>query len=177
VSQAAIGFPVSFSNVSIARSRKTGNSINGILVFQPFFAPSHSPIIPLRLTTPSLHVIIIEIILYVNREVEVTTSIGRFIDEYEAASLTKKAYRQTLELFQQFLMGSKPTEETVEEFIHNLQKNGLSAASVNRHLSALRAYFWWMKKKPLRNKGPTSTCSSGDRRYSKNSPATHGRRS
>lgn len=83
-----------------------------------------------------------------------TTSIGRFIDEYEAASLTKKAYRQTLELFQQFLMGSKPTEETVEEFIHNLQKNGLSAASVNRHLSALRAYFWWMKKKAPKEQRP-----------------------
>lgn len=74
-------------------------------------------------------------------------SIATFIENYEAAPLTKKAYLQTLELFQRFLGSSKPTEEKVEEFMHQLGKDGLSSASINRHLSAIRAYFLWMKKK------------------------------
>ena len=73
--------------------------------------------------------------------------IDTFIHEYEAAPLTKKSYRQTLDLFQRFLGQSEPTEEKVEEFMLKLQEDGLSSATINRHLSAIRAYFLWMKKK------------------------------
>ncbi len=73
--------------------------------------------------------------------------IDTFIDGYEAAPLTKKSYRQTLGLFQRFLGQSEPTEEKVEEFMRKLQEDGLSSATINRHLSAIRAYFLWMKKK------------------------------
>ncbi len=74
-------------------------------------------------------------------------SIATFIEDYEAAPLTKKAYCQTLELFQRFLGSNEPTEEKVEGFMHQLEKDGLSSASINRYLSAIRAYFLWMKKK------------------------------
>jgi len=73
--------------------------------------------------------------------------IDTFIDRYEAAPLTKKSYRQTLDLFQRFLGRSEPTEEKVEEFMRKLQEDGLSSATINRHLSAIRTYFLWMKKK------------------------------
>lgn len=78
--------------------------------------------------------------------------IDTFIAEYEAAPLTKKAYRQTLEVFQQFLGQSDPTEEKVEHFIHKFHQDGRSAATINRHLSAIRAYFLWMKKKAPKEK-------------------------
>ena len=79
-------------------------------------------------------------------------SIAKFIDEYQVAPLTQKAYRQTLELFSRFVNGSQPSEEKVKEFINQLEKDGLSTASVNRHLSAIRAYFLWMKKKSPKEK-------------------------
>lgn len=79
-------------------------------------------------------------------------SIATFIEDYEAAPLTKKSYRQTLGLFQRFLGQSNPTEEKVEEFMRKLQEDGLSSATINRHLSAIRAYFLWMKKKAPKEK-------------------------
>jgi len=51
-------------------------------------------------------------------------SMDKFINEYEAAPLTKKAYGQSLGLFQRFLGQSEPTEEKVEEYIHKLQEEG-----------------------------------------------------
>ncbi len=78
--------------------------------------------------------------------------IDTFIHEYEAAPLTKKSYRQTLDLFQRFLGRSEPTEEKVEEFMRKLQEDGLSSATINRHLSAIRTYFLWMKKKAPKEK-------------------------
>lgn len=78
--------------------------------------------------------------------------IDRFIEQYEAAPLTKKSYRQTLDLFQRFLGRSEPTEEKVEQFLHKLQEEGLSSATINRHLSAIRTYFLWMKKKAPKEK-------------------------
>lgn len=78
--------------------------------------------------------------------------IDTFINEYEAAPLTKKSYRQSLDIFQQFLGRSEPTEEKVEEFMHKLQEEGLSPATINRHLAAIRAYFLWMKKKAPKEK-------------------------
>jgi integrase/recombinase XerD len=78
--------------------------------------------------------------------------IDTFINGYEAAPLTKKAYRQSLETFQRFLGRVEPTEEKVEEFMHKLQKEGISSATINRHLSAIRTYFLWMKKKAPKEK-------------------------
>lgn len=78
--------------------------------------------------------------------------IDEFINGYEAATLTKTAYRQSLELFQRFLGKSEPTEEKVEEFLIKLHKDGLSAATINRHLSAIRTFFLWMKKKAPKEK-------------------------
>lgn len=78
--------------------------------------------------------------------------IDKFIEQYEAAPLTKKSYRQTLEHFQRFLGRNEPTEEKVEEFIHKLQEDGLSPATINRHLSAIRTYFLWMKKRAPKEK-------------------------
>jgi len=74
-------------------------------------------------------------------------TMATFIKEYQVAPLTKKAYHQTLELFSHFLNSSKPSEEKVEEFMQHLGKEGLSSASINRHLSAIRAYFLRMKKR------------------------------
>lgn len=70
-----------------------------------------------------------------------------FVEEYRVAPLTKKAYQQTLGMFSRFLNGNKPSEEKVEEFLRHLEKEGASPASVNRHLSAIRAYFLFMKKR------------------------------
>lgn len=78
--------------------------------------------------------------------------IDRFINEYEAAPLTKKAYRQSLETFQRFLGKSEPTEEKVEEFMRRLHEEGVSSATICRHLSAIRAYFLRMKKKAPKEK-------------------------
>lgn len=72
--------------------------------------------------------------------------IDRFIIGYEAATLTKRAYRQSLEAFQKFLGKSDPTEEKVEEFMRRLHEEGHSTATICRHLSAIRTYFLWMKK-------------------------------
>ncbi len=79
-------------------------------------------------------------------------SIEAFLNEYEAAPLTKKAYLQSLDLFQCSLGQSDPTEEKVENFLHKLQEKGLSPATINRHLAAIRAYFLWMKKKAPKEK-------------------------
>ena len=73
-------------------------------------------------------------------------SFGKFIEEYQASPLTKQAYELSLVMFNRFLAGAEPTERKVEEFILDLQKKGLASGSVNRHLSAIRAYFYWRKK-------------------------------
>lgn len=79
-------------------------------------------------------------------------SIDTFAESYEASPSTRKSYLQTLRLFQGFLGQSEPTEEKVEEFMGKLQEEGLSSATINRYLSAIRAYFLWMKKKAPKDK-------------------------
>ncbi len=82
------------------------------------------------------------------------SSFTAFLKEYQASPLTLKAYRQSLEAFSQFLAGAEPTEAAVEQFMLGMEKKGLASASVNRHLSAVRAYFLWRKKKaPMSKRG------------------------
>lgn len=80
--------------------------------------------------------------------------IDKFLESREAAPLTIKTYRQSLELFQRFLGDSEPSEEKVEEFLLKLHEDGLSPATINRHLSAIRTYFKWLKKKAPKEKRP-----------------------
>jgi site-specific recombinase XerD len=73
-------------------------------------------------------------------------SFEQFVKEYQKSVLTKKAYANSLEMFDRYLKGKEPTERTVEEYMLALEGKGLASASVNRHLSAIRAYFLWRKK-------------------------------
>lgn len=75
------------------------------------------------------------------------SSFTAFLTQFQAAPLTKRAYTQSLDLFDRFLHGAEPTEERVEAYMLNMQGRGLASGSVNRHLSAIRAYFLWRKKK------------------------------
>jgi site-specific recombinase XerD len=75
------------------------------------------------------------------------SSFAKFLDEYQSSELTRKAYRQSLELFDRFLSGKEPTERLVEEFMLSMEKRGMASSSVNRHLAAIRAYFLWRKKR------------------------------
>jgi site-specific recombinase XerD len=78
--------------------------------------------------------------------------IESFVNGYEAAPLTKKWYRQSLVKFQKFLGKRNPTEETVEEFKLRLHQDGVSPSTICRHLSAIRTYFLWMKKRAPKDK-------------------------
>lgn len=80
-------------------------------------------------------------------------SFEQFVKEYQKSALTKKAYAESLELFDRFLKGKEPSERTVEEYVLALEGKGLASASVNRHLSAIRAYFLWRKKHSPRKNG------------------------
>ncbi len=78
--------------------------------------------------------------------------IDKFINGYEAAPLTKLAYRRSLETLQRFLGKAEPTEEKIEEFKLQLHKEGQSPATICRHLSAIRTYFLFMKKRAPKEK-------------------------
>jgi len=73
-------------------------------------------------------------------------SFTSFVDELQLAPLTKAAYAESLRLFDTYLAGKEPTERLVETYMVHMGKRGLGSASVNRHLSAIRAYFLWRKK-------------------------------
>jgi len=76
----------------------------------------------------------------------------RFISELDASPKTKTAYDQTLRLFQSFLGDREPSEELVEEFLRFLADSGKATSTQNRHLSAIRTYFNWLKKKAPKEK-------------------------
>lgn len=76
----------------------------------------------------------------------------RFINEYEMAQSTRRVYRLALEAFHRFLGKSEPTEEKVEQFLHELHEKGLSSSSINRTLSTIRTYFLWLKKRAPKEK-------------------------
>ena len=73
-------------------------------------------------------------------------SFEQFIKEFQAADLTKRAYEKNLALFDRFLKGKEPDERKVEEYMLDMEGRGLGSATVNQHLSAIRAYFLWRKK-------------------------------
>jgi site-specific recombinase XerD len=75
-----------------------------------------------------------------------------FIEEFQAAPLTKHAYEQNLKLFDRFLKGAEPDERKVEEYLFEMNNTGLSSATINQRLSAIRAYFLWRKKHAPKNK-------------------------
>lgn len=78
---------------------------------------------------------------------------AQFLTEYQASPLTKKAYGLSLGLFDRFLAGGEPTERKVEEFMLDMQTRKLSSSTINRHLSAIRAYFLWRRKNaPLKQR-------------------------
>lgn len=71
----------------------------------------------------------------------------RFIQQYQGSTQTKKLYGESLELFGKFLGKADPTERSVEDFLMVLQNRKMASASIARHLSAIRAYFLWRKKR------------------------------
>lgn len=77
-----------------------------------------------------------------------------FLSALEASQRTKIAYRTTLGPFDKFLNGRDPSEEAVEEFLHDRAKKGRATSSLCRDLSALRTYFLWLKKRAPKEKRP-----------------------
>jgi len=58
---------------------------------------------------------------------------------------TRDAYCWTVDLFQRYLDGRKPTPELAKEFIKDLGEKGNIASSINRHIWALKSYFHFLK--------------------------------
>ncbi|KXB05500.1 hypothetical protein AKJ50_00805 [candidate division MSBL1 archaeon SCGC-AAA382A13] len=64
---------------------------------------------------------------------------------------TKKLYIQSLELFDKWLEqnSENPSQQSVQQFLNHLNAKGLSSATQNRHLSAIKTYFRKMKREEL----------------------------
>ena len=78
----------------------------------------------------------------------------QFIKEFQSATLTKHAYEMNLMLFDRFLKGKEPDERKVEEYLIEMENKGLSSATINQRLSAIRAYFLYRKKHaPMAERG------------------------
>lgn len=98
----------------------------------------------------------------------------RFISVFQGSELTKKLYSESLATFRKFLGNAEPTQQSVESFVMVLEKRDLSSASVNRHLSAVRAYFRWKKRMaPPEKKGLWDIDVSGPKIHNKLPRITH----
>jgi len=63
-------------------------------------------------------------------------------DEERPKGVTsRRAYCWTVERFLRFLVGREPAPELAKEFIKDLEEQGNSPSSINRHIWALKSYF------------------------------------
>jgi len=85
----------------------------------------------------------------VTETVKPTTEIAAFDDylrygtdeERPKGVTSRRAYCWTMERFLRFLDGQEPTPELAKEFIKDLEEQGNSPTSINRHIWALKSYF------------------------------------
>lgn len=78
--------------------------------------------------------------------------------ERGATPLTLEAYKADLKAFLQFLNATDPlkiTPNQVKDYQYHLHKNGKSGATVRRHLSSLRQFFFFLQTENYRSDNPT----------------------
>jgi site-specific recombinase XerD len=96
------------------------------------------------------------------------SSFSTFLNEYQGSAATKKAYSVALSKFEKFLSNNEPTERKVEQFMLDLERKGLTSATVNLYLSAIRSYFLWRKKQaPPEKRGLFDLMVKGPKIHSK----------